>query len=136
MSLEPNSIIEEVVKTCRRFETILKRRFGATGRGLHEKLTSVEAQIPPSVVKTLRGVASIRNKVMHEHSCPSNIADRFRDLTARATRDLALLADLAEREPTHVRVPCRQCSQLMRLPRNKTLSATCPHCGTEQEMTT
>ena len=58
--------IEVAVKGSKRLEGLLEKRFGATGRGLHEKLTSVEARIPEEVRRSIRWVATIRNKVVHE----------------------------------------------------------------------
>ena len=40
--------------------------FEAKGRGLHDKLTSVENFIPPQLCKQIRYVASVRNAVVHE----------------------------------------------------------------------
>jgi hypothetical protein len=45
-------------------------KLGATGRGLHEKLTSIEASIPTQIAKKIRFVASVRNKVMHSDVKP------------------------------------------------------------------
>jgi hypothetical protein len=39
---------------------------GAQGRGLHEKITSIESMIDSSVVNKIRYIATIRNKVLHE----------------------------------------------------------------------
>lgn len=45
-------------------------KLGANGRGLHEKLTGVEASIPTPVAKKIRFVASVRNKVVHSDAKP------------------------------------------------------------------
>lgn len=45
-------------------------KVGATGRGLHEKLTSIEASIPIRIAKKIRFIASVRNKVMHSDVKP------------------------------------------------------------------
>jgi hypothetical protein len=58
--------IELVVSHAKKFEALLEKRFGARGRGLHEKVSSVEAQLPAEAVKKLRYVATIRNKFVHE----------------------------------------------------------------------
>ena len=62
------SDIEVVIKYTKRLETILEDRFGATGRGLHEKITCVGGKLPPDTVKKLRYIATIRNKLMHDDS--------------------------------------------------------------------
>jgi hypothetical protein len=60
------SQIELAVKLSRRLETLLERKYHASGKGLHEKVSSVEAQLPAELVKTLRYIATIRNSVVHE----------------------------------------------------------------------
>lgn len=48
-------------------EQLLQTRYNAEGRGLHEKLTSVECQVPLRVQKKIRYIATIRNKATHEN---------------------------------------------------------------------
>lgn len=60
------SQIEAVVKLSRTLESLLEQKYQATGKGLHEKVTSVEAQLPEALVKQLRYIATIRNSVVHE----------------------------------------------------------------------
>ena len=57
---------EEVVTYSKTLERLLKESFGATGRGLHAKVTSVEAKLPALVVRGLRVIASARNSLIHE----------------------------------------------------------------------
>jgi len=80
------SDIDLAVTRSQRLEQLLERDFGATGRGLHEKVSSVADAIPQDVVRKLRLVATVRNKVVHESG---RIDDRPRFLEA---------ADIAERE--------------------------------------
>lgn len=54
--------------------------FGATGKGLHENITSVEKQLTPDMVKHMRYLATIRNKLVHEHDFNS-IPDRSKFIT-------------------------------------------------------
>lgn len=60
------SDLEKAVRWCKRFESILERDLGARGRGLHEKIDSVEADLDPGVVRDLRLVATVRNRLVHE----------------------------------------------------------------------
>lgn len=53
------------VEISRKLEGALES-IGATGKGLHEKVTSVEKQLPEALVVKLRFIASVRNKVVHE----------------------------------------------------------------------
>src|SRR5258708_18174708 len=71
------SDIELAVTTARRLESLLETRFGASGRGLHEKLASVEATLPPDALRDGRYVATIRNRVVHEDSFSLPDRDRF-----------------------------------------------------------
>jgi hypothetical protein len=58
--------IEIAIKRCKRLEKLLEQDFGAAGRGLHEKVSSVERQLPHKVVRRLRFIATVRNKLVHE----------------------------------------------------------------------
>jgi hypothetical protein len=58
--------ITPVVRAAKRIETLLEEKFGAQGRGLHEKLSSVERHVPAELHKTIRYIATVRNKVVHE----------------------------------------------------------------------
>ena len=57
---------ELVITNCKRLEGILEKGFGASGRGLHEKVTSVQARLPEPLIKKLRYIATIRNQLVHE----------------------------------------------------------------------
>jgi hypothetical protein len=62
------SDIELAITRTKALETLLEGALGATGKGLHEKVTSVEDRLPPPLVKKLRFVATVRNKIVHEAS--------------------------------------------------------------------
>ncbi|HZX33389.1 MAG TPA: hypothetical protein VFF03_18715, partial [Rhodocyclaceae bacterium] len=53
------------IDVTRQLETLLET-LGATGKGLHERTSSVEAKLPAALVRKLRFVASVRNKIVHE----------------------------------------------------------------------
>ena len=57
---------ELVIGRCKRLEKMLEARLGASGRGLHEKTSSVEGKLTPGLVKRLRFIATVRNKLVHE----------------------------------------------------------------------
>jgi hypothetical protein len=71
------SDIQLAVAIARRLESLLESRFGASGRGLHEKLASVEARLPPAALPDGRYVATTRNKVVHEDAFALPDRDRF-----------------------------------------------------------
>jgi len=60
------SDIELAITRTKVLEALLETGLGAAGRGLHEKVTSVQDRLPPALVKQLRFVATLRNKLVHE----------------------------------------------------------------------
>src|SRR4051794_21094584 len=89
------SDIELAITRVKALESLLEQALGATGKGLHEKVTSVQAKLPPALVKRLRFIASVRNKLMHEASYQA-IDDREGFVRA---------CDEAERELTAMTAP-------------------------------
>ena len=85
------SDIDLAVTRSQRLEKRLERDFGASGKGLHQKVSSVEEALPDGLIKKLRLVATVRNKVVHESG---RIEERPRFLRAadEAERELARLA--------------------------------------------
>jgi hypothetical protein len=60
------SDIELAVTRVKALESLLEQALGATGKGLHEKVTSVQNRLPQPLVRKLRFVATVRNKIVHE----------------------------------------------------------------------
>lgn len=60
------SDIDLAVTRAKRLERLLEQKLGATGKGLHQKANSVEARLPAELVRKLRLVATVRNKLVHE----------------------------------------------------------------------
>lgn len=77
------SSVEIVVGYSKQLEAILERSFGAQGKGLHQKVSSVEHLLPARLVKTLRFLASVRNKVIHDHDYVLDKNPRDLQRTAR-----------------------------------------------------
>jgi hypothetical protein len=59
------SDIELAITRVKALETLLEG-LGATGKGLHEKVTSVQSRLAQPLVKKLRFIATVRNKIVHE----------------------------------------------------------------------
>lgn len=59
---------ELAIKSSKELEYILEGEFEATGKGLHEKITSAANKCPfsPGLVRNMRYLATIRNKLVHE----------------------------------------------------------------------
>ena len=60
------SQIETVIRASKQLEQLLEQHYGAIGRGLHEKTSSIEVQLDNDTVRRLRKIATLRNKVVHE----------------------------------------------------------------------
>lgn len=71
------SDIDLAVKSSKKIESVLERVLGASGKGLHEKVSSVEGKIPSALVKRIRYIATIRNKLIHE--------DNYRKMNDRSS---------------------------------------------------
>lgn len=85
------SDIDLAVTRSQRLEQRLEREFGATGKGLHQKVSSVEAALPADLVRKLRLVATVRNKVVHE-SARMEDKPRFVSAADDAERELTAIA--------------------------------------------
>lgn len=76
--MEPNADnYSLVISASKELENILESKFQANGKGLHEKVTSVEAQLPELLIRRIRKIASIRNKLVHEKDFKLNNAVEF-----------------------------------------------------------
>ena len=69
------SDLELAVESSKALESLLEKNYSATGRGLHEKVDSVSEQLPVGVIRDLRFIATLRNKIVHEGDTQS-IDDR------------------------------------------------------------
>eukprot|EP01083_Nonionella_stella_P214421 772634_1 len=85
-SLNNSSDIDLAIQTSKQIESTFESNFKATGRGLHEKLTSAiqnynaamavfNAKFPNDLEGKIRKIATIRNKIVHESDVTS-IDDR------------------------------------------------------------
>mmetsp|Transcript_21000 Transcript_21000/g.49871 ORF Transcript_21000/g.49871 Transcript_21000/m.49871 type:complete len:121 (+) Transcript_21000:161-523(+) len=68
---------ELAIRSSKELEHILDTELGSSGKGLHEKITSVESSLGNELIKNMRYLATIRNKLVHEHDFNS-IPDRKR----------------------------------------------------------
>ena len=69
--------IETAVRYSRKFEAILENRYGASGKGLHEKISSIEERLPKDTTRLLRKIATIRNRAVHEDGYEINNLEDF-----------------------------------------------------------
>jgi len=82
------SQIEFAVTLSRRLESVLEQKYKATGKGLHEKISSVEDKLPAQLVKSMRYIATMRNSVVHQHGF---VIDDFAGFSAQGDAALAQL---------------------------------------------
>lgn len=94
------SDIDLVIRRSREIEEILVNRFGARGKGLHEKLTSVERGIPSDLCKQIRWIATMRNQVVHTNTT-------LPDPAAYDQTSLRVIARLHEIPLSQKRIPFR-----------------------------
>lgn len=77
------------IDIARRLESALGA-LGATGKGLHEKTSSVSAKLPAALVEKLRFIASVRNKIAHEDALlPDEDFSAFEQSGRQAIEELA-----------------------------------------------
>jgi hypothetical protein len=68
-SVHATNDYELAIKSSKELEHILDVEFGAQGKGLHEKISSASntSSLPQELVRNMRYLATIRNKLVHEH---------------------------------------------------------------------
>ncbi|TDH72535.1 hypothetical protein CCR75_000791 [Bremia lactucae] len=54
------------IEASKELEHILAQDFKAYGQGLHEMVSSVERAIPTTTVRSIRYVATLRNRLIHD----------------------------------------------------------------------
>ncbi|WP_428775939.1 hypothetical protein [Vibrio sp.] len=130
---------ELVIKSSKAIETQLSN-LGARGKGLHEKVTSIETQLDSTLVTEIRRLATMRNKLIHEEDYEFSVSDEieFEHLAE-------LITDQLERSQTtqpildqiHVGkrlgTLCRSCDRdvtpRMVFDAGVPTRSYCPHCG-------
>jgi hypothetical protein len=66
-----------VIIATKKIEQILEANYGAAGRGLHEKVSSVSGELDDQLLKQLRYIASVRNKAVHESDFSKQESEDF-----------------------------------------------------------
>jgi hypothetical protein len=87
-----------VLSQSKRVEQLLRSGLAAEGRGLHDLVTSVQGQLPEALVRKLRFIATVRNRLVHESAGDQlDDLDDFLRTCAAAEADLRRL--ILERPP-------------------------------------
>lgn len=79
------------VSASRTLEALLERHFGAVGTGLHEKVSSVEHNLPAELVTTLRRIASVQDSAVREDHLELKNSERFLEDVDRAMAALSVI---------------------------------------------
>lgn len=79
--------LQRCISLVKDIEGLLEAGLGATGKGLHEKATSVEKHLDERQLRRLRYIATLRNKLVHESEfnvdqLPDDFEDTCRQLVA------------------------------------------------------
>lgn len=82
--------IGRIIAAAKAVETALQEQLGATGKGLHEYVTSVEKKLSPKAHKHARQLASIRNKSAHR----AEYTPRLRDVVVAEKCAQAILDEI------------------------------------------
>jgi hypothetical protein len=96
-SLNGDSPYKIVIKASKSLEAKLSQ-LGATGKGIHEKVSSIESTLPRELISYLRRVATIRNKLIHEDGFELSDRDlrRFETYADEASEELDELIERSE----------------------------------------
>ncbi|WP_174238892.1 hypothetical protein [Vibrio taketomensis] len=131
-NLSSKSTYEIVIEHCKDLETRLTK-IGGTGKGLHEKTSSLSDILEPTLVRELRAVATIRNKLIHEEdfSLSKCELEDFEETAYSAFRQLRNFPALPK-ILTH-QFHCPECDKTdvahITMKLAVPLYAHCQHCG-------
>lgn len=94
--------LQRCISLVKDIEGLLEAGLGATGKGLHEKATSVEKHLDERQLKRLRYIATLRNKLVHESEFNvDQLPDDFEDACGQLISELRQLQPQQKR-PVHV----------------------------------
>ncbi|MDQ7085260.1 MAG: hypothetical protein Q9M36_10185 [Sulfurovum sp.] len=80
--------IAKIITLTRKIESLLEKKFDAQGKGLHQKVSSIENNLDVDIVKPIRYLATIRNKAMHEDDFAINNFSRYEQTANRVIKEL------------------------------------------------
>ncbi len=88
----PNSVdpIKQVITITKRLEKHLEETFHATGKGLHEKVSSIRRNLSEITVRKIRKLATIRNKSVHDFVLSNQEYSTFIETAESVFRELSL----------------------------------------------
>lgn len=104
-------MIGTVVLASRELENLLEQLFGAVGKGLHSKTDSVEDKLPMDTVKRLRFIASIRNRVVHEHNYELSDIYSFKQTVESTLAELRSISCTPNITPEFIHEIIEECNE-------------------------
>jgi len=92
--------IEVVINECKSIEALL-RQLGATGRGLHEKASSISELLNKPLLHKIRFMATVRNKLVHEadFSINEELTNHITRVSAHVKKDIQEIIEKAQYTP-------------------------------------
>ncbi|DAZ99853.1 TPA: hypothetical protein N0F65_008596 [Lagenidium giganteum] len=101
-----NNDYQLAIEASKEIEYFLQEHFGAEGKGLHEKVSSVESELPYTTIKAIRFVASVRNDLIHNRDVKA-IKERalFILKFESAMEELQVVAEKKKRETEGIEAP-------------------------------
>lgn len=67
--------LEQISNISKDLENTLETKFGATGKDLHEKISSVENILNENLIKKIKFIAIVKTKIMHDDGESINDSD-------------------------------------------------------------
>ncbi|MBI9031370.1 DUF4145 domain-containing protein [bacterium] len=80
----------KIIEYNKKIEKLLSSKYQAQGKGLHSKVTSVESKLAPDLVKKIRYIATVRNKLVHEDDfkdIPENFVQTNKEVIAELSKE-------------------------------------------------
>ncbi len=78
----------KIIEYNKKIEKLLTSRYQAQGKVLHGKVSSVESKLAPDLVKKIRFIATVRNKLVHDDDFKT-IPDNFIKINKEVIAELS-----------------------------------------------
>lgn len=82
------SDIKHVLDACKNIEHLLETQWGGHGSGLHKKMDNATYRVPKPLVATIRWLATLRNKAVHEKDFEIPNIGQYLAVARRVEREL------------------------------------------------
>ncbi len=95
--------LASIIKNTKKIEILLKEN-GATGKGIHSQVSSIENKLDPILIKDLRWIATMRNKSIHEDFIIENIESYEKTCKRAITKIKNIAKQKAEAEAARIHI--------------------------------